>query len=254
MSATPKRAIGVLSADAPEHQLFQSERFRLKLATALLRIGEAMEHARRPYVALSGGKDSLVVAALCLAVRDDVTLAWSDDELEYPESVEYMQMWRDLGGDRFVVTLGWAKHAGWFKPWADAPYWREPFPGARRIDMAQDDWMGRQGYDLTFTGLRANESRTRAEHLDRRGLIYRVKTGTGLRACPIGEWTEDDVWALIAGWHLPYNAAYDVLGRIGVHRKRQRIGPLPLVPRDYLAEGWPGLLWDLEERYGPHWR
>lgn len=253
MTTPARRTIGVMPADAPEHQLFRSERFRAKLVRTLLLVGEALGRAKKPYVALSGGKDSLAVAALCGAVREDVTVAWSDDELEYPESVEYMRMWREIAGERFVVTLGHATHAGWFRPWSDAPSWREPFPGAVRIGMAQDDWMGRQGYDLTLTGLRANESRARRDHLLARGALYRVKGGTGWRCCPLADWTEDDVWALIAGWGLPYNAAYDRLTAIGVHRRAARIGPLPLVPRATLAEGWPDLLADVEARYGRRW-
>lgn len=241
---------------AAEHA--RSDRFRRRLAAALAVTTHALAQARRPYVAASGGKDSLVVMALALSVRDDVTLHWTDDELEYPETVAYLAMLREVASDQLVVSLGRSEHAGWFTPWSDRPYWRDPLPGSHRKRVPADDWMASRGHDLTLTGVRAGESRKRRDWLlsvkASNGVpLYAVRGGTGLRCCPIWDWTEDDVWAAIAHLGLPYNAAYDRLAEIGVPRHKQRIGPLPLVPRAYLAAGWPDLLARLEERYGPRW-
>jgi hypothetical protein len=200
----------------------------------------------------------MVTLALCAAIRDDVVAAWSDDELEYPESITLMAGLQQALGAQFVVSLGFAQHAGWFTPWSSRPYWRDPLPGALRAGMDHDDWMALRGHDLTVLGTRAEESQQRRRwllaHAAGNAGLYRVRSGTGLRCCPIWEWSADDVWALIAGWRLPYNRAYDVLEAIGVPRHRQRVGPLPLTPRAYLADGWPELLARLEARYGPRWR
>ena len=40
----------------------------------------------------------------------------------------------------------------------------------------------------------------------------------------------------------------------GIDARRQRVGPLPLVPRATLEACWPELLPRLEARYGPRWR
>lgn len=239
--------------------LFEQECFRVKLLHTLARVTAALRHGDRPYVALSGGKDSLVVMALVERVRPGTTLLWSDDELECPETVAYMELMQRLAGDQLVTARGWAQHAGWFHPWRDRPFWREPLPGTVAAGMEADDWMARRGHDLTFLGTRARESRKRRNWLvGVRAIhgepgVYPVARGTGQRCCPIWDWTEDEVWALIAGWRLPYNAAYDRLAEIGVSRERQRIGPLPLTPRAILAEGWPDLLARLEARYGQRW-
>lgn len=250
MAAPP---VATFPRDAPEHQLFRAPRFREQLARALVVTGAALARSRRPVVAVSGGKDSTVVMALALSLRPDCALHWSDDELEYPETVAYMTMLNDLAGDQLRITLGRAVHAGWFRPWSRVPPWREPLPGSLTITCSAEAWAGHEGYDLTFTGLRASESERRARHLARRGMLYRIATGTGARCSPIADWTEDDVWALIAGWGLPYNAAYDRLRDAGIARERQRVGPLPLTPRSSLAAGWPDLLGRLEARYGPRW-
>lgn len=255
MTRTAPALIGPL-----EQEHFRSDRFQHKLFTALAVVRTALDSARQPYIALSGGKDSLAVAALVeMVAGETVTMHWTDDELEYPETVAWMEWAKAQAGDRLIITLGRSEHAGWFVPWTDKPLWRDPLPGSQRKTSRADDWMAYRGYDLTLLGTRASESRKRQQWLRRvrveqgPGMVYPVSGGTGQRCCPIWDWTEDDVLALIAGWMLPYNTAYDRLHEIGISRERQRIGPLPLTPRRTLADGWPDLLERLEARYGRQW-
>lgn len=241
---------------------FESDRFQQRLKRALGIVGAALRQARRPYVSFSGGKDSTAVCALVHALAPDVPLLWSDAELELPETVEYLQALKRVAGEQLVLVQSRSTHAGWFRSWEDPPFFREPLPGTLRIPRAEnplpgqsakDDYMASQGYDLVFLGLRRNENRRRRDWLIQAGETYRVRTGCGLRCSPIAEWTEDDVWALIYGWGLGYNPAYDRMAEIGIDRQRQRVGPLPLAPREQLAGGWPELLSRLEERYQRRW-
>lgn len=239
---------------------FRSDRFQARLEEALRVVRHALASARNPYLAISGGKDSLVVAALCeVGAGRQITMHWTDDELEYPEIVGWMTLAQQAAGDALLITLGRSEHAGWFTPWMDKPFWREPLSGSHRKTTYADAWMARRGHDLTLLGTRAGESRKRRDWLLRvraeqgASMIYPVSGGTGRRCCPIWDWTDDDVWALIAGWELPYCTAYDVLSDIGISRERQRLGPLPLTPRSTLRDGWPDLLARLEARYGERW-
>ena len=222
-------------------------------ATATIR--DALKGKQRPYVAVSGGKDSAVVMALVLAVRPDATLLWSDDELEYPETVALMERLKAERGEQLVTALGWAQHAGWFTPWTDHPFWRDPLPGTLTAGMDADDWMASRGHDVTFLGTRAGESKVRTRWLEANGPTYRVTRGTGLRCCPIWDWPTDYVYRYLEREGIALNPVYDRLAErgMGVELERRRVGPLPLVPRDVLVNGWPDLYGRLVARYGPRW-
>lgn len=234
---------------------YESDRMRGLIASGLALVTQALDKGRNPYIAFSGGKDSLAVMGLVLTVRPDVRLVWSDDELEYPETVEYMTTVQRLAGDQLTITLGHVQHAGWFSPWADAPYWREPLPGSVRIEEPIEGWMVSGGYELAFTGLRRNENKHRRAWLATAGPLYRAHTDAGMtwRSCPIHDWTEDDVWAYIVGRGLPYNRAYDVMEAARIPRRRQRVGPMCLTPRTIMEQCWPDELTRLEARYRRRW-
>lgn len=241
-----------MTATRPEDALlFRLPGFQRKLKRARDVVAEALAVAEQPFVALSGGKDSLVVLALVREQRPDVAANWSDDELEYPEQDGYLQRLRQEWGISLMITLGHARHGGWFDPWRRAPYWRRPHPAALRIDERVESWAPKQGYDLTFLGLRAEEAHGRRMFLRAHGRLAR--TALGWRCSPLAGWTVADVWAAIAGLGLPYNPVYDRLAAIGVEREMQRVGPLPLTPGWILAAGWPELYRRLVERYGRRW-
>ncbi len=232
-----------------------TDQHKRRVMAAIQRIQTALADSTQPYVAFSSGKDSMVVLALVERITGGVVAHWTDDELEYPETVAMMEaMTGDLA---FVTTLGRSEHAGWFTPWSDPPYWRDPLPGAIHKTMPADDYMASLGYDLTFTGVRAEESRKRRDWLRYAdmtwGASYPVRSGTGRRCTPIHDWTVDDVWAYIATHNLPVNPVYHRLSEIGVPPHRQRMGPLPLARRADLEAGWPDLLARLESRYGNRW-
>lgn len=224
------------------------------VTSALATIRRALQGKQRPYIAYSGGKDSAAVLALVLSVRPDVTIHWSDDELEYPETVAQMARMQEQHGDQFVISQGWAEHGGWFRPWVDRPFWRDPLPGTLVAGMDSDDWMASRGHDLTFLGTRADESKVRRQWLEANGPIYRVSSGTGVRCCPIWDWPTDYVYLHLKQEGVTLNPVYDRLQEIGVELERRRVGPLPLVPRDTLVNGWPDLYDRLVARYGDRWQ
>lgn len=260
-----KRAVshGGAAILAADHDRWASGRLRERITAALAIVRVGLDNAKRPVIAFSGGKDSVCTMALVHTIDPTVPLLWSDDELEYPEVVAYMRCIATCAAvpdePAFIWLQGGSTHAGWFQPWKDRPYFRQPDPRMvwREPHQADSqDWLRDNGYDLTFLGTRMGESRKRRDHLavsHHQGAVQPVLRGTGQHCTPVWDWNEADIWALIAGWELPYPVVYDQLAAIGVERHRQRVGPLPLARRADLAAGWPDVLAAMEARYGPRW-
>ena len=100
-------------------------RLRECVPTAIARIESMVETCEAPYIAFSGGKDSAVVMALCESVGLSIPVVWSDDELEYPETITLMDALNEIArydpdASPFTILKGEAEHAGWFRPWQDA--------------------------------------------------------------------------------------------------------------------------------------
>lgn len=247
---------GEKAAGATAFIHFESKAFTDKLLRSMSIVEQALTKRLLPYIAFSSGKDSLVVTHLVHSYDPSINLLWSDDELELPETVAYMETLKSLAGDQLTITLGYAKHAGWFLPWRDNPPFRLPLAGSVHIGMQSDSWQARRGFGMVFTGLRSNENRKRRDWLLQHRPLYQVGNGRWRRwrCCPLEDWTEDDIWAAIAGWGLAYNPAYDVMSRMNIQRTMQRVGPLPLAPRYQLDLCWPDLLKRLEARYGARWQ
>jgi 3'-phosphoadenosine 5'-phosphosulfate sulfotransferase (PAPS reductase)/FAD synthetase len=226
--------------------------FQRKLAAAENLIRDCLE-VSRPYVAFSGGKDSLAALAITAMVSKERPIAiWGDDELELPEQIPYVpSTCRALGVD-LTIVLSIATHAEWFTAWAHPPHWREPLPGAIPLDARIKPWTMSRGYTGAILGLRKDERAKRRIYLNAKGSLYQNKAGQW-QCNPLANWTVDEVWALIAGWRLPYNPAYDRLAEIGVEREAQRVGPLPLAVGWHLRAGWPEMWRRLNERYGNRW-
>lgn len=221
-------------------------------------ISQAIERCTRPYIAFSGGKDSLVVAHLVHQVAPDVEMVYCDDELLYPEHVAYMRQVKDREGDRLRMVSGGGLHRGWFRPWNDDfDWWRMPEPEMEwlpRVDRHTGELAKLApylGYDGVFLGLRRAESVRRAGILEAATGIDRLRGYWHIN--PVIDWSDADVWAYIAAHGLDYCPVYDRLTEIGVGRHRARVGPLPLSEGKHLWTGWPTMYARLVARYGRRW-
>jgi len=84
--------------------------------------------------------------------------------------------------------------------------------GRKAINVLGREYMGRlipelkkEGYDLSFVGLRKEES------LKRKRRISRGESITKIQECwPVQNWTWQDIWAYIFSHDLPYASIYDV--------------------------------------------
>lgn len=226
--------------------------FRNRVAAAGDWIAEALGTIERPYVAFSGGKDSLVMLALVRQQRPAVAVVWSDDEFIEPETPGYVTDLAAAWDLDLTIVSGYARHAGWFDPWRmPGERWREPLPAMLPVRCRTEEWAIAAGHDGAFVGLRAQERAKRLANAKARGPLYLMREGW--RCQPLAWWTLADIWAAIAEWGLPYSPVYDRLAASGVPRDLQRVGPLPLAPGWVFRSAWPDLHRRAIARYGDHW-
>jgi 3'-phosphoadenosine 5'-phosphosulfate sulfotransferase (PAPS reductase)/FAD synthetase len=211
----------------------RSRSFKAKLLKTEKILVDASENLSldRWYVALSGGKDSTVVANLL----PQCPRLYVDEEWLLPETDAYLS--RQNGLHRIKKR---DQHAEWFTVWVDDD---EAWTGKNVTGR----YAASQGWEGVFLGLRAEESSDRRRHLRCGGVLFFNKSRTIWQCNPIAWWGWLDVWAFIFSRGLDYNEAYDVLDEIGVDPSRQRIGPLAqrrvlgYGQISILRRGWPEL-------------
>jgi 3'-phosphoadenosine 5'-phosphosulfate sulfotransferase (PAPS reductase)/FAD synthetase len=229
-----------------------SDRYVHRVASAWAITAAALDHYRPAYVAFSGGKDSTVILHLVHSLAPEIPVVWSDDELELPDTVSYQGRIREAV-EHYGVVAGQGPHAGWFHPWQKRPWMRQPAADMEWLVLPMRQAVADIGFRMVFLGLRGEENQRRRAWLLKTGHSWIDRWGVR-NVCPLYDWTADDVWTFIATQGLDYNSAYDVMERIGVPRKLQRVGPLPLARRADLKQGWPKVLQWLEQTHGKHWQ
>ena len=174
--------------------------FKKKVEQAKAVIKEALNIAPA-YVAVSWGKDSVVMLHLCQQIKPDIiAVNYGSSEQDTVDS--YSQVINDYL-QRFPTN---------YKELIGLPEW------ANEPDTVQDrcNQILEGKYNLAFVGLRAEESKNRKRSIAQNGLIHEYKSGRykgHYRVCPLGWWTWRDVWAYTVVNNLPYLDSYDYKDR-----------------------------------------
>lgn len=183
--------------DARERESFlaysELPQFQRKVDKALSTIREALAIGPA-YVAVSWGKDSVVMLHLCQQVQPDI-LAISFTHPERDLISNYQEV-IDSYRSQFGLKLEDICLEGNHVP--------------KKVDQASL-W---NQYPLGFVGLRKEESKHRSISLVKYGLLHQYKSGNrknSWRCCPIGWLTWRDIWAYICKFDLPYLDLYDRL-------------------------------------------
>jgi len=164
-----------------------------------------LEHAFNKYdkifVACSFGKDSLVVAHLAMAVKNDVPFIGIDTGFEFPETLSYAE----------ELIKEWNMNFTWARPEQE---------DVDRINRDYGDSFVKNGqykccemklpaiarhlpnYNAWVTGLRRDETESRRN-------TPLVEAGERIRINPIAFWSEADVWEYIKSNQLKYHPLYD---------------------------------------------
>jgi predicted phosphoadenosine phosphosulfate sulfurtransferase len=98
---------------------------------------------------------------------------------------------------------------------------------------------------MSVIGLRTSESTNRRMGFYSSGSYVTKPDRFGVpHVRPLYDWTDGDIWKAIHEQHWDYNAAYDVMHRLGLPRTRLRIAPPTLMPSGVTAlalaaKAWP---------------
>ncbi len=218
-----------------------------KIGWARERIEVALKELRRPCVAFSAGKDSTVLLHLLRQYDPQVLVMYGNTGIEFPECVRFARWLREVWHLNYYearpeVTFWWVvENYGWpllgktfgvggvAHKESRARFFREletrgelvgeyaiqaevPISSACCTFLKERPSQKLQkalGVDGVFLGIMASESRRRRFNFLQYGEWYRPQDGTW-RCHPLAIWTDEDVWAYIGRYEVPYAPLYDM--------------------------------------------
>jgi len=211
---------------------FRSYNKKVNLANEIIK--ETLSKSKKPAVAFSGGKNSLVVLHLVLKYKPDVTVVFNNTLIEYPETVRYVHK----------IAEEWNLNFHEVKPEKGVNYWKivkeYGFPQIRKFrrdGIAEpkccsllktkpvSKFYNENNIDCYLSGISAYESRMRKLVIYKNGLIRLVKKighdgylkQPTIATYPVALWSDKDIWRYIKENNLPVNPVYEKykLERVG---------------------------------------
>lgn len=244
---------------------------RLDHSRLLARIDEHLE-AHDGYVALSGGKDSVVVTHLARQVDPNIPVVWFDSGTEFPETRAYIHQLTQQWGLNLTVTR---TTPTLLEALGASGQWDHAAPEGPGINVHEALILqpSRVAHDLhgpgELWGVRSAESHGRrtlhraqlrrqidtvcggccstpGQQRDRHGGVVARVDGTTAYS-PIWNWPTAHVWDYLAAHAIPTNPVYDKLRTMGAPEQALRVshlidaGHLNLGRVTWLRRGWPEL-------------
>ncbi|KXZ40025.1 Phosphoadenosine phosphosulfate reductase family protein [Alkalithermobacter thermoalcaliphilus JW-YL-7 = DSM 7308] len=161
-------------------------------------IQKILQKHKKPYVAFSGGKDSLCLLHLVYKQNPNIDVMFHDSGVELPESYIQIQKIKETWGINLHVikspvnTLDvYKRKKGIFIGAAEDIAFNEV------MGMPIKKWSKNNGNDLAFIGLRKEESKKRRIMLCKNGKYFYCKSFDIYECFPLADWKKEDVWAYI---------------------------------------------------------
>lgn len=219
-----------------------------KIEYAHQKIEAGLEKMGSPCLAFSAGKDSTVLLHLLREHKRDIIVIYGNTTIEFPECVKFAKWLKEEWGLNYYearpeVTFWWVvENYGW--PLLGKEFGvggiahkssREKFfagleeRGELRgqyaiqaevpISSACCGWLKEKpsqklqrqlGVDGIFLGMMASESRRRTILFLQYGDLYYARSQKVWKCHPLSIWTDEDVWAYIREFGVPYASLYDM--------------------------------------------
>ncbi len=191
----------------------KTSEFQNRIAETHKFIDFVLLQVKKPYVACSFGKDSIVMLHLILQHRPDIPVySFSNMNFDFPDTHrlrwELQEKWnlnltiREYNFKILKEDEGKEYNSIYFKVLKD--------------EINKHEW------DCAFVGKRKQEAKHRKQEIDRRG-AFSKDVINGFIAYPLADWTLKDIWAYTASNNLPHHDIYDKQN-CGFTRDTMRLG------------------------------
>jgi phosphoadenosine phosphosulfate reductase len=183
--------------------------------------------AATPCVTSSFQAECVVLVHLLRAVRPDIPVLFLDTVHHFPQTLAY----------RDEIAARWALNMVILRAAEPSPgLWQQSTEACCARHKVGPLFAALEGYDVWFTGLRREQSATRA-HLQEIE-PFRLSSGRVLRkVSPLATWTTKDVWAYAKRHEIPllplYEAGYTSIGC-------EPCTTLPVDPENDRSGRWQG--------------
>lgn len=195
--------------------------------TAADAIARALAAVRHPCLTCSFQAEDVVVAHMVQSVHPGIPTLFLDTVHHFPETLAY----------RDALARAWGLHIVDLRASEPAPgLWRTSTEACCARHKVEPLFAALDGYDAWFTGLRREQSPSRAalEEIE----DFRLPSGaTLIKVSPLARWTTKDVWSYAKAHAIPLLPLYD--------RGYTSIGcepctSLPLDPSNPRSGRWQG--------------
>lgn len=193
---------------------------RRQMARSLDVMRRGLDAMGKPYISMSFGKDSLVMAHLIWTHHPEIPMLYVNcgEYDEWPDTARVRREFLALFPGCDFTELSGPSVWSFYQRVGFYVQDEETTPQARQAQREYSDSLGkvlggearRRGFDGAFIGLRRDESYNRERLFRMRGNLYYAETRGEWACCPLERWTGRDVWAYIVAHDLPYNELYDL--------------------------------------------
>lgn len=213
-------------AKIPDHELQTFilhsgfKRYKDKLERTREFVKVCLSGCDKPYIALSSGKDSQVMAELVWEQSPKIPAVYFDADCAFPETYDLLDQYQMQG--RQIIRWKCEPLLDTFKRFGGPSV-----DGIGNETMKTTvyrpikDVLKNYNFDAVFVGLRADESHARNTLISFRGKSFFNKRDGVNEFLPVARWQYLDIWAYLISNNIEYNKVYDKMW--GLPQRERRV-------------------------------